>query len=90
MPAQKTITLSFPSNTDGHLTHQVRNLGEELYCKIEQTGLGDLGGVETGDSAVGEIVISVKHRRKVSRVRSLVAKIVKAHLLSDRAETVYS
>ncbi|MEL7257917.1 MAG: hypothetical protein AAFN80_08735 [Pseudomonadota bacterium] len=90
MAAQKTITILFPTNSDGALTHQVRNFGEDLWREIEQTGLGDVGGIETVDRATDKLKVQIHHTRKISTVRMLVDKLLKAHFLDYRSEVSYS
>ncbi|HMB47455.1 MAG TPA: hypothetical protein VKN63_04185 [Afifellaceae bacterium] len=90
MPVQKKITLIFPSNTDGRLTHRIRNFAEDLWREIEKSGLGDVGGLETVDQAVDILTIQIKHARKTGYVRKRVRNLLKSHLLADSAETQYS
>ena len=90
MPAQKTITLSFPNYADNRLTHQVRNLAEDLWREIEKPGLGDVGGLETVDRAVDTLIIRINHTRNIGRVRKLVDDLLSAHLLTQHAETDFS
>ena len=72
MPARKTITILFPANIEGTLTHTVRNFGEDLWRKIEQTDLGDLGGIETVDKTTTSLRVKVHHTRKIRTVRKRV------------------
>lgn len=90
MPVRKTITILFPTNSDGALTHQVRNFGEDLWREIEQADLGDIGGIETVDRATDELRVQIHHTRKISTVRKLVDRLLKAHFLDYRAEVSYS
>lgn len=89
MPAQKTITIRFPTNTDGSLTHQIRNFGEDLWREIEETKLGDLGGISTVDSATDTLTVRVFHTRKIGTVRKLVEKLLKEHFLDYRSNVIY-
>ncbi len=84
MGALRTYTLTFPSNVDGHLTHQVRNLGEDLRRCVEREGLGDLGGIQTVDRATDTLVVRVHKRRMIGRVGKIVEETVRAHLMADR------
>lgn len=90
MPAQKTIIILFSTNSDGALTHQVRNFGEDLWREIEQTDLGDVGGLETVDRATDKLKVQIHHTRKINTVRKLVDKLLKAHFLDYRSEVSYS
>lgn len=90
MPPQKTITITFPANSDGSLTHQVRNFGEDLWREIEQTKLGDVGGIEAVDRATDTLRVHIYHTRKIGTVRKLVEKLLKAHFLDYRSEISYS
>lgn len=84
MAPKRLIRLTFPANTDGKLTHQVCNLGEDLYREIELAGLGDLGGLAAVDTATDMLLVTIKHRSMIGRVRGCVTKLVAKHLLADR------
>ena len=90
MPAQKTITITFPANHDDSLTHQIRNFGEDLWREIEKERLGSIGGIETVDRATDTLRISIHHTRKIGTVRKLVDKMLKTHFLDHRSEVLYS
>lgn len=90
MPAQKTITIRFPETSDGSLTHQIHNFGEDIWREIEQTGLGDVGGLETVDRATDELSIKIFRTSKIWTVRKLVERILKAHFLDYRSKVLYS
>ena len=90
MPTQKTITIWFPANSDGSLTHQIHNFSEDIWREIEQAGLGDVGGIETIDRATDKLTITVFHNRRIGAVRKLVEGLLKAHFLDYRSEVAYS
>ena len=90
MPAQKTITITFPANHDDSLTHRIRNFGEDLWREIEEEGLGSVGGIETVDRATDTVQISIHHTRKIGTVRKLADKMLKAHFPDCRPEVSYS
>lgn len=90
MPAQKTITIRFPTNRDGALTHQVRNFGEDLWREIEQADLGSVGGIDTVDKATDTINVQIHNTRQISTIRKLVDKLLKAHFLANQSEVFYS
>lgn len=90
MPSQKTITIHFPGNHDGSLTHQVCDFGEDLWREIEPTKLGDVGGIEKIDLATDTLCIQIHHTRKIGTVRKLVDQLLKTHLLEDKSEVSYS
>ena len=90
MAAQKTIIITFSANSDGSLTHQVRNFGEDLLRQIEQDGLGDVGGIEAIDGATDTIRVHIHHTRKIGTVRKLVDKLLRAHVLDSQSELLYS
>ena len=90
MPAKKTITIVFPTNSDGALTHQIRNFGEDLWREVEQTSLGDVGGLVSVDKATNKLMIQIHKTRKISTVKKLVEKHLKAHFLDYRSEVSYS
>lgn len=89
MVIERNIDVFFPTNTDGSLTHQVRNLGEDFWRLIELEKLGDVGGFQAIDSATDRLVIRVFHARKVRIVRKMVASILKNHLLDSRSQVTY-
>ena len=86
MPAQKTILIRFPTNSDGSLTHQVRNFGEDIWREIEQAGLGDVGGIETVDRAIDELSVTVSRSSKIGTVKLLVERHLRSHLLDGQSE----
>ena len=90
MVAQKSISIAFPANRDGALTHRIRNLGEDLWRDIEKDGLGDLGGLSTIDSAREKLTIRIKLSRNINRVRRIVAKRLDDHRLATDAKVTYS
>lgn len=85
MPSNKTILISFPTNTDGTLTHQIQNLAEDLLRAIEETGHGDMGGYETIDRASSHLTIHVHKTREIGTINKLVVKALRLHLLDERA-----
>ncbi|WP_309668426.1 hypothetical protein [Tabrizicola sp.] len=89
MASKKLIRIVFPTNTDGSLTHQVRNLGEDLWREVEATRLGDVGGFATIDRATDTLLVTVYHTRKVGRARAIVQKLVAQHLLTDRSQITF-
>ncbi len=90
MPVEKTITITFPNNHDGSLTHQIRNFGEELWSEIERAKLGDVGGLEAVDKATDMLSVQIYRTRKVRTVRRMVDKLLEAHFLDYRSEVHYS
>ena len=89
MAPKRLIRIEFPTNTDGSLTHQIRNLGEDLYRAIEVPGVGDLGGLATVDKATDQLELKIHRARMVGRTRTLVQKIIAMHFLADRARVVF-
>jgi hypothetical protein len=89
MGSQKRIRVTFPTNIEGRLTHQIRNLGEDLYREIEVAGLGSIVGLAQVDEATDVLMITVLHTRKIAQVRALVTKLVARHLLSNRAQITF-
>ena len=89
MAIEKNIIVVFPTNTDGSLTHQVRNLGEDFWRFIEREKLGDVGGFNAIDSATDRLAVRVFHTRKVQIVRKLVATLLKDHSLDYRSQVTY-
>lgn len=89
MSSQKIIVIAFPADINGSLTHQVRNFGEDIWREIEQSGLGDVGGIDAIDQATDVLRIHVFRIQKVGTVRKLVEKLLKAHILHTRSKVSY-
>ncbi len=89
MALQRTIVIDFATNSDGDLTHQVRNFGEHLWHYVEREKLGDVGGLAAVDSATDRLVVRVFHAKKVNTVRKLVDTLLKNHFLDDRSHITY-
>ena len=90
MAPQRIIIVDFPTNTDGELTHQVRNLGEDFWRLIEREKLGDVGGLDAVDSATDRLVVRVFLAKEVRTVRKLVAELLKSHFLDCRSNVTYN
>jgi uncharacterized protein YggU (UPF0235/DUF167 family) len=87
---KKLIRIDFPTNRDGSLTHQIRNLGEDLYREIEVPGVADLGGLEAVDTATDRLEVRIHRTSLVGRTRAQVQEIIARHLLADRAVVTFA
>ena len=81
----KVIRIAFPGNTDGALTHQIRNLGEDLLREIDRQGLGDLARIGRVDQATDALVVTVKQVRLINRVKLIAERVIARHLMTGRA-----
>jgi hypothetical protein len=66
------------------LTHQVRNFGEALYHACEADGWASIA-MEDVDRATNQLRVTVRTKRRVRRVMSMIDKLLEAHLLRSRA-----
>lgn len=89
MAPKKLIRIEFSTNTSGFLTHQIRNLGEDLYRIIEVPGVGDLGGLAMVDEATDRLELKIYHASMIGRARTLVQKTIAKHLLADHARVIF-
>jgi hypothetical protein len=83
------IRIDFPTNADGSLTHQIRNLGEDPYREIEVAGFADFGGPASVDAATIRLEAMIHRSSLIGPTRALGERIIARHLLTDRAVVTF-
>jgi hypothetical protein len=63
---------------DGASIDKFRNFGEELMVTMRRRALGD---VSDADSARDELSVTLRSRRHVGQVRTLIRKLLASHFL---------
>ena len=83
MPAKVVIRL-IEAPTDPYMLHIFRNCGEDLWRQIELPRLGDIGGLETIDTARDCFTIELGPRGNANRTVALIRDILDQHHLTWR------
>ncbi len=81
----RQIVIAFDAEPDGRsLTHQVRNFGEDLYHACKADGWATIS-IEDVDRATNELRVTVRSKRRLRRIVTMVEKLLEAHHLRSRA-----